>query len=69
MEEQALKSLQKDVRRKKRIATERASEVHDIVEDRLFSDFEQLVEKSQQTYEACLAWALADANLQKVLAE
>lgn len=65
MNEDELKALQKDARRKKRIATEMASEVHDLVEDRLWSDYQSLVEISQKTYDACVAWAEAE----KVLAE
>ena len=35
MTHEDLKSMQKAVRRAKRIATEKASEMHDLVEDRL----------------------------------
>lgn len=63
MTEEALKALNKDVKRKKRIATEMASEVHDLVEDRLWTDYDQLVAASQKTYEACLAWAEAEKAL------
>ena len=66
MTEEELKLLQKSVRKKKRIATELASEVHDIVEDRLWTDYDTLVEVSQKTYEACLAWAEACRELEAV---
>jgi hypothetical protein len=58
-----LKALQKEVRKKKRIATERASEVHDLVEDRLWTDYEALLELSQLTVAACSEWAEANKTL------
>ena len=64
MTEEELKALQKSVRKKKRIATELASEVHDLVEDRLWSDYDKLVEASQKTFEACAAWAEATKELE-----
>lgn len=66
MNEDELKALQKNVRKKKRIATEMASEVHDLVEDRLWTDYENLIELSRKTYEACQAWAEADQALKAV---
>ena len=60
-----LKALQKNARKKKRIATEYASEVHDLVEDRLWSDYGKLVEISQKTYEACVAWSEAEEALKE----
>ncbi len=63
MTEEELKALEKDVKVKKRKATEMASEVHDLVEDRLWSDYEKLVEVSEKTYQACVAWAEAKATL------
>lgn len=65
MTEEELKKMQKDVRKKKRIATEMASEVHDLVEDRLWSDYGKLVELSQKTTDACVAWAEANEALEK----
>lgn len=65
MNEDELKAMQKAVRKKKRIATELASEVHDIVEDRLWTDYENLLEISQKTYDACVAWAHASKELEQ----
>lgn len=58
-----LKTLQKDVRKKKRIATEKAAAVHDLVEDRLWTDYEELLELSQQTVSACKDWSEATKAL------
>ncbi|MCG8314915.1 MAG: hypothetical protein MI976_17025 [Pseudomonadales bacterium] len=65
MTEEDLKALQKSVRKKKRIATELASKVHDIVEDSLWTEYDTLVAVSQQTYEACVAWKEASKELEQ----
>ena len=65
MTEEDLKVLQKSVRKKKRIATELASKVHDIVEDSLWTEYDTLVAVSQQTYEACVAWKEASKELEQ----
>ncbi|GAB2190324.1 hypothetical protein MAH1_19320 [Sessilibacter sp. MAH1] len=65
MTDDALKALQKDVRKKKRIATELASEVHDLVEDRLWTDFDKLAEIAEKTAAACREWAIAAKQLEE----
>lgn len=57
-----LKAMQKSVRKAKRIATEKAGELHDLVEDRLPAAFEEIPTLAQETYDACQAWAEADAK-------
>ena len=64
MNEEELKILQKEVKKAKRIATERAGELHDLVEDRLPGAYDELPGISQACYEACVAWAEANAKLQ-----
>lgn len=63
MNEDELKALQKAVKKAKRIATERAGELHDLVEDRLPAAYEEIPAISQACYEACQAWAEATARL------
>jgi hypothetical protein len=63
MTEDELKSLEKAVKKAKRIASERASELHDLVEDRLPAAYEEIPAVAQATYEACQAWAEATARL------
>lgn len=63
MTDNDMKALQKEVRKKKRIATERAAEVHDLVEDRLWTDYQLLLELSQKTVDACNEWANASKTL------
>lgn len=61
MTPEELKAIQKAARKAKRIATEKAGELHDLVEDGLPAAYEQLPDMAQATYDACKAWAEADA--------
>ena len=63
MNEDELKDLDKEVRKLKRIASELASQLHDLVEDRLPSAYEDIHPIAQSTYDACKAWADANARL------
>jgi hypothetical protein len=63
MSDEDLKALEKAVKKAKRIASERASELHDLVEDRLPAAYEEIPAVAQATYEACQAWAEATAKL------
>jgi hypothetical protein len=63
MTEDELKALDKDVKRLKRISSEWASQLHDLVEDKLPAGYEQIPGIAQSTYEACEAWAVASAKL------
>lgn len=60
MTEEELKALHKASKKAKRIATERAGELHDLVEDRLPAAYEEIPAIAQATYDACKAWAEAD---------
>ena len=64
MNDEELKTLKKEVSTKKRIATEWASQIHDLVEDRLFTDYNTLTELARQTAEACAQWAEAKTKLE-----
>ncbi len=59
MEIEQLKQLQKVMRRTKRIASEHAAALHDLVEEGLPEGYQQLPQMAQQTYEACQQWAEA----------
>lgn len=63
MGEEELKELDKEVRKLKRIASEWASQLHDLVEDRLPAAYQEIPGISQSTYDACKAWADASARL------
>jgi hypothetical protein len=64
MTDEELKALEKAVKKAKRIASERASELHDLVEDRLPAAYEEIPTIAQTTYDACQAWAKATAELE-----
>ena len=61
MTQEELKAMLKASKRAKRIATEKAGELHDLVEDRLPAAYEEIPAMAQATYDACLAWAEAYA--------
>jgi len=63
MTEEELKTLKKEVAKKKRIASEWASQLHDLVEDKLPAGYEELPAIAQSTYDACQAWAEAEKKL------
>ena len=63
MTEEEIKSLDKEVKKLKRIASEWASQMHDLVEDRLPAGYQEIPGLAQSTYEACEAWAQANAKL------
>ncbi len=56
MDQEQLKALQKQVKKAKRIASERAGELHDLVEERLPQDYAMIPEVAQACYDACKAW-------------
>jgi len=64
-----VKALEKAVRKAKRIATEKAGELHDLVEDRLPAGYDALPALAQETYDACKVWAEADRALQAAEAQ
>ncbi len=63
MTEEKLKALDKDVRKLKRISSEWAGQLHDLVEERLPAGYEEIPGIAQSTYDACQAWAEANAKL------
>ena len=69
MTPEELKAMNKAVKKAKRIATEKAGELHDLVEDRLPAAYEEIPAIAQATYDACVAWAEADAAYKAAEAE
>ncbi|WP_114011036.1 CCE_0567 family metalloprotein [Cohaesibacter intestini] len=65
MDEADRKALIKLVRKAKRVASEKAMELHDLVEDRLPAAFEELPALAEETYQACKLWSEAEAVLQQ----
>jgi hypothetical protein len=66
MTEDELKALDKEVKRLKRIASEWASQLHDLVEDRLPAGYAELPGIAQSTFDACKAWADANTHLNSI---
>lgn len=62
-----LKTLEKEVKRSKRIASEWASKLHDLVEDRLPGAYLEIPEIAQATFDACKAWAEANEKLKSAV--
>ncbi len=58
-----IQTLEKAVKTAKRIASEKASELHDLVEDRLPAAYQELPGISQAAYDACKAWKEASDAL------
>jgi hypothetical protein len=63
MTEEEIKNLEKEVKKLKRISQEWASQLHDLVEDRLPAGYEEIPGIAQSTYDACQAWADANKRL------
>ncbi len=63
MTEEQLKELDKEVKKLKRISSEWASQLHDLVEERLPAGYKEIPGIAQSTYDACQAWADANARL------
>ncbi len=65
MTEEEIKRLEKDVKKYKRLASEQAMELHDLIEDKLPEAYSELLGIAQATYVACKNW---DDATQKLLA-
>ena len=58
-----LAALDKEVKKLKRISSEWAAQMHDLVEARLPAAYQEIPALSQSTFDACKAWADASARL------
>ncbi len=63
MTDEEIQALEKEVKKLKRIATEWAGQVHDLVEERIPAGYQELPELAQKTVEACQAWEEANTRL------
>jgi hypothetical protein len=66
---EALKKLEKDVKKNKRLASEQAMELHDLIEDKLPEAYDEIMGIAEATYDACKAWDEANKKLIAALAE
>ncbi|QIK38578.1 hypothetical protein GWK36_11955 [Caldichromatium japonicum] len=66
MNEAELAALEKEVKKLKRIAAETAGQLHDLVEERLPAAYAEIPTLAQAAYDACKAWAEANAKLNSI---
>ena len=64
-----LKDLEKEVKKTKRLASEQAMELHDLIEDRLPEAYEEILGIATATYVACKNWDDANKKLLAAQAE
>ncbi len=65
MNETERQDLEKEVKRAKRIASDKAGALHDLVEDRLPGAYKELPAVAQACFEACEAWAALRTRLER----
>lgn len=63
MSAEELKQLEKEVKKTKRLASEQAMILHDLIEDSLPDGYQQLMGIAQATFDACKAWDDANQKL------
>ncbi len=69
MSPEELRKLEKEVKKNKRLASEQAMELHDLIEDRLPDAYDEIMGIAQATYDACKAWDEANQKLNAAQAE
>ncbi|MDZ8119369.1 CCE_0567 family metalloprotein [Pontiella agarivorans] len=69
MSTEEIKDLEKQVTRLKFIAGQKAGDLHDLIEDRLWAEFEDIPAVSEAAYNACKAWQTKQNELNSALSE
>jgi hypothetical protein len=69
MTEDQIKELEQEVKKLKRISSEWASKLHDLVEDSLPAGYMDIPDIAQGTFDACKAWADANQRLKAAQAK
>ncbi|MGR9052393.1 MAG: CCE_0567 family metalloprotein [Gammaproteobacteria bacterium] len=69
MTPEEIKKLEKEVKKTKRLAGEKAMELHDLIEDRLPDAYLELMGVAQATFDACKAWDDANKAFEAAQAE
>jgi hypothetical protein len=64
-----LRKLEKEVKKNKRLASEQAMVLHDLIEDSLPDGYGELMAIAQATYDACKAWDEANQKLMAAQAQ
>ena len=68
MTSEDIRKLEKEVKKTKRLASEQAMELHDLIEDRLPDAYGELTGIATATFAACKAWDEANQQLNAALA-
>ncbi len=63
MSDEEIKQLEKEVKKTKRLASEQAMVLHDLIEDSLPEGYQKLMGIAEATFEACKAWDVANQKL------
>ncbi len=63
MAEEDIKDIEKEVKRLKRIASEWAAQMHDLVEERIPAGYRDIPSLAQSLFDACQAWDEANTRL------
>lgn len=58
--------LEKEVNKLKFKAGQKASELHDLIEDRLLTDFEDIPAFAEAAHAACKAWSDKEKELKQI---
>ncbi|MEY3760125.1 MAG: hypothetical protein RIR39_1616 [Pseudomonadota bacterium] len=69
MSPEDIKQLEKEVKKTKRLASEQAMALHDLIEDKLPDAYGELMGIAEATFVACKAWEEANQKLNAALAE
>lgn len=69
MTDEEIRKLEKEVKKNKRLASEQAMELHDLIEDRLPDAYGELLGIANATYVACKNWDEANKKLLAAQAE
>ncbi|OQK15485.1 hypothetical protein AU255_14755 [Methyloprofundus sedimenti] len=69
MSPEEIKKLEKNVKKTKRLASEQAMELHDLIEDSLPAAYKDLMGIAEATFEACKAWDEANQALMAAQSE
>lgn len=65
MTQEEIKTLEKTVSKAKFKMSQAASELHDLIEDRLLSDFEDIPSFAERTYKSAVEWNLLRQQLEE----
>jgi len=65
MSEEEIRELEKRVSKAKFILSQKASELHDLIEDRLPADYAEIPAYAEATFTACKEWDVLNKELLK----